>query len=563
MTTEATSSPTDVPLGTLVRRTWRVPRENGTALISPAWSELPALVPRNQSAIEATGTVEVQGKTLETLRQQARDEALNVAVDYTTNVLQLPSPVGSLSGPLIVGGHQPELFHTGVWAKNFAVARLAQRTGGVPLQLIVDQDTLNSTALRIPAGTRSTPALASVDFDSNHPRSPWEEAAILDSEVFANFAQRVVDGLATWDYRPLIADVWPMAVQQAQRNGRLVDALTAIRAATERRWGAGTLELPMSRWWTQPASLWFMAHLLAHHRRMVDVYNTVVREYRLANRVRSRAHPVPDLAQQDDWYEAPFWIWQAGDPRRDRLFARQVGAELQLRDSRRTIGSLPIDEQRSAADAVRTLQQLSREGWKFRTRALTTTWAARMLLADVFIHGLGGAKYDEMTDALIGRFWGCRPPAFATVSATIHLPLGEPFPETAATVGARRHALGDALHNPERHWDGAWPDTVLSLVAEKQRWLASANQSTAPMTTRQRRAENHRRDQRLREIRRQLDQFAEPVLRRLHREYEEAVSRLAANRILRRREFSWVLYPETELRAMIDKLFPMDSTHGP
>ncbi len=560
MTTKVSSPSTEVPPGMLVRRTWRVPRENGTALIAPSWAELPALIPENAQRFTAADNVDVQGKSLAELRRQARGEALHTAWEYTSDVLQLPSSVACMmcmNGPLIVGGHQPELFHTGVWAKNFAVARLAKQVGGVPLQLIVDQDTLNSTALKIPAGAHGCPALAGVDFDGPHSRSPWEEAPIVDATLFESTARRVSNALAPWGYRSMIGDVWPTAVQQSQRTGKLVDALTAVRAATERRWGAGTLELPMSRWWTQPASLWFTAHLLAQHRRLADQYNTVVREYRVANRVRSRAHPVPDLARQDDWFEAPFWIWQAGDPRRDRLFVRQAGTQLELRDSRRTVGTLPLDAQRSAADAVVVLQQLSQQGWRLRTRALTTTWAARMLLADVFIHGLGGAKYDEMTDALIGRFWGCRPPEFATVSATIHLPLGEPFAETTKTVGARRHALSDALHNPERHWDGAWPDAVLSLVAEKQRWLATANSETATLTTRQRRAENHRRDQRLREIRRQLGQLAAPVLERLRDEYDAAVGRLAANRILQRREFSWVLYPEAELRAMIDKLFPI------
>lgn len=558
MTLAATSPPSEFPPGTLIRRTWRVPRTHGAALIVPGWSELPALVPRNAQRFSVADTVDVQGLSLRALRKQAREEALRTAAAYTTDVLQLPLPTESTDGPLIVGGHQPELFHTGVWAKNIAVARLATRTGGVPLQLIVDQDTLNSTTLKIPIGTRSAPALSSVDFDGPHPRSPWEEAAVTDPALFESTRQRVVDAVAPWGYRPLIADVWPVAVRQVQRTGRLVEALTAVRAATERRWGAGTLELPMSLWWTQPASLWFTAHLLAHHRRLAELYNAVVREYRVANRVRSRAHPVPDLAQQDGWYEAPFWIWRAGDLRRDRLFVRQSGAELQLHDSQRTIGALPLDEHRPATDAVTVLQQFSQQGWRLRTRALTTTWAARMLLADVFIHGLGGAKYDEMTDALIGRFWGCHPPDFATVSATIHLPLGAAFPETVQTVGARRHALGDALHNPERHWEGAWPDTVLSLVAEKQRWLAFAKVNDTTLTTRQRRAENHRRDQRLREIRRQLAQLAAPVLNRLQSEYDEAVARLAANRVLQRREFSWVLYPEAELRRILDELLPVN-----
>jgi hypothetical protein len=532
-----------------------VPRTHGAGLIVPPWDNLPSLVERNSERFARARSVDVQGLTLAELRQQTQQSARQLATKYVSEVLRLPVQDWPSHGPFIVGGHQPELFHAGVWAKNFAVAKLAQRVGGVPLQLIVDQDTLNAQSLKVPVGTRSSPALTSIDFDAAHPRSPWEAASVLDAVIFDSFGERVTQAMSSWGIRPLLADSWPIAVEQARQTNNLAHALTALRAATERQWGAGTLELPLSRWWSQPEPLWFMAHLLAQHRRLLNIHNDVLKEYRVANRVRSRAHPVPDLARQDDWTEVPFWVWQSGDLRRERLFVRQVAGEVQLRDSHRTIGSLPLDENRPAADAVVVLQQLSAEGWRFRSRALTTTWAARMLLADVFIHGLGGAKYDEMTDALIGRFWGCLPPEFATVSATVHLPLGEPWSEDRETVGRKKHAWQDGQHNPERHWDGAWPDAVLSLAAEKQRWLATADDISPTLTPRQRRAENHRRDQRLREIRRQMLTLAEPVVQRLHRNYDDAVAHQAANRILQRREFSWVLFPEDHLRPMFERLF--------
>ncbi len=551
------STPSPAP-GALIRREWRVPRENGAALIAPAWSDLPALHATNQQHLQTACGIDVQGRSLCALRNQAQRDAVSTAVEYTTGVLQLPLPLNCFAGPFVVGGHQPELFHTGVWAKNFAVSRLAERLRGVPIQLIVDQDTVNSASVKLPVGTRLSPALVNVEFDQVHPRAPWEEATVRDFDHFESFAERVTATITPWGFRPVIADVWSVAADQARRTRRVVDALTAVRAATERRWGAGTLELPASRWWSMPTPLWFMAHLLAHHRRLLSIYNEVVKEYRIANRVRSRAHPVPNLLVQDGWYEVPFWVWSEGDARRERLFVRQTGAEVQLRDSQRIIGALPLDEHRSAQDAVAVLQQLTHAGWRFRSRALTTTWAARMLLADIFIHGLGGAKYDEMTDAMIGRFWGCRPPEFATVSATIHLPLGEPWTETVKSVGQKRHSLQDALHNPERHWDGAWPDAVLTLAAEKQRWLASARSIDATLSTRQRRAENHRRDQRLRQIRQQLNQLAEPVVQRLRQDYADAVAHQSANRILQRREFSWVAFPEAPLRAALERLFPSD-----
>jgi len=558
MTSESSArSPRQIP-GTLVRRTWRAPRSAGTGLIVPAWDQLPALINDNHDHFVDAASVDVQGLSLGVMRQQTQTAARSLSTRYLTEVLQLPVPRETSNGPLIVGGHQPELFHAGVWAKNFAIARLAERVGGVALQLIVDQDTLNAAAIKVPVGTRESPALQSVEFDAAQARAPWETATVQSSPLWESFGDRVSAAMSSWGITPLLAERWPIAVAAARRENSMVAGLTALRAATERQWGAGTLELPLSLWWSQPEPLWFMAHLLAHHQRLLVMYNEVLAEYRVANRVRSRAHPVPDLVQQDGWCEVPFWVWHAGDLRRERLFARQWSGQIELRDSQRIIGMLPLSEHRSAADAVTVLQRLSNEGWRFRSRALTTTWLAKMLLADVFVHGLGGAKYDEMTDALIGRFWGCLPPAFATVSATVHLPLGAAWPENAESVGRKRHAWLDALHNPERHWQGEWPDSVLALVAEKQRWLDSANIETSVLSKRQVRAENHRRDQRLRDIRRQLRTLAEPVLRLAQDEYSAARSQLAANRILQRREFSWVLFPEELLRTTFDHLFPVD-----
>lgn len=548
-------SPRQVP-GTLVRRTWRAPRTHGAGLIAPAWEQLPALIEDNRDRFAASADVDVQGLPLGKLRLRTQAAARKLASDYVTDVLQLPAQSWSTSGPFIVGGHQPELFHAGVWAKNFALARLAERVGGVPLQLIVDQDTLNSSTIKVPAGTRESPGLQSLEFDAAQPRAPWETATVQTPSLWESFGDRVTAAMSTWGITPLVAERWPIAVAAARRENSMVAGLTALRATAERQWGAGTLELPLSRWWSQSEPLWFMAHLLAHHRRLLKLYNEVLSEYRQANRVRSRAHPVPDLVVEEGWYEIPFWVWHDGDLRRERLFARQQAGEIHLRDSHRIIGTLPLSEERSAGDAVIELQRLTRDGWRFRSRALTTTWLARMLLADVFVHGLGGAKYDEMTDALIGRFWGSLPPEFATVSATVHLPLGTAWPDDAQSVGIKRHAWLDALHNPERHWDGAWPDAVLALVSEKQRWVAAEPSESASLTKRQLRAENHRRDQRLRVIRHQLRQLAEPVIHRTQQEYNTARSHQAANRVLQRREFSWVLFPEEQLRATFERLFP-------
>ncbi|MFN9917551.1 MAG: hypothetical protein ACK53L_33510, partial [Pirellulaceae bacterium] len=42
--------------------------------------------------------------------------------------------------PLILSGHQPELFHPGVWFKNFLLSSLAARHQAVALNIQVDHD---------------------------------------------------------------------------------------------------------------------------------------------------------------------------------------------------------------------------------------------------------------------------------------------------------------------------------------------------------------------------------------------------------------------------------------
>ena len=51
----------------------------------------------------------------------------------------------------------------------------------------------------------------------------------------------------------------------------------------------------------------------------------------------------------------------------------------------------------AAALAQSPYAGLQTRGIKLRSRALTTTMFVRLFLADAFLHGIGGAKYDEVT----------------------------------------------------------------------------------------------------------------------------------------------------------------------
>lgn len=544
------------------RRPLRAPREAGAVLAIPPLADMPAAIAKNREQI-ATWDVQVLGKPLAELRRMAREEVLAAAerfVGQASSLSAIPRQAGSLPHvPLIVSGHQPELFHLGVWAKNFVLDHLAKATGGIGLHLIVDNDAVSSTRIAVPVGSRESPHIEFIPFDADAGATPWEEARLRDETLFRTFADRVSAALACWPIQPMLSDLWPAAVEQAASLPlpHLSDLLTTVRREAERRLGLHNLELPISQLCETESFRWFVAALLSDPQRTHATYNEVVAEYRRVNRIRNRQHPVPDLAvragnSNGNWLESPFWIWQAGDSRRGRLFVRATASELQLANGGTVVASLPRIDADSAESAVAELRALSSRGWKFRPRALTNTLFARAFFADAFLHGIGGAKYDEMTDRLIARLFGVTPPSYLTVTTTQRLPLGG-WDVTTADVATLKHRFWDFDHTLERHL--APPDhlEIAALFAEKQRLIAEQHTQDALDRRDPRRAshaENDQRRRRFQAINQHLATLAHEARSALAAELHTAQTHLAANAILQSREFSFVLLPWDQVPSL-------------
>ncbi|MGE5194871.1 MAG: hypothetical protein ACM3U2_20455, partial [Deltaproteobacteria bacterium] len=478
------------------RRHVRAPRGDETFVADPPLADAMEIAHRNRERL-GEACADVQGRELGIVRQWARREVLRAAGEYTAELLSAEVPGAGFGGAntrestpaalqqagrcsalpdpatttFYVGGHQPTLFHPGVWVKNFVVGRLAETDRSIGLNLVVDTDTLSGTAVPVPTGRREAPGVAMVPFDEPRPRQPWEEARIVDRALFSSFAERVGKTLGDWGFTPLLAEFWLAAVRRSATSDSLAECLTAARSAWERRWGCANLELPVSRLCTLEPFLWFAAHLLAHLPRFRAVYNEVLHEYRGVNRVRSRMHPVPDLQEVDGWIEAPFRVWRAGDEVRRRVFARQEGGEVRLSDGEDVFAALPLVPGKDACCAVKELQKLSARGIRFRTRALTTTMFARLCFADLFVHGIGGAKYDQMTDRIVARFFGLCAPQFLTLSATLQLPVSG-YPVEPADECRLERQLRELDFNSDRHLARGLSTEAQKLVAEKRRLVA-------------------------------------------------------------------------------------------
>ena len=513
-----------------------LPRNHGSTLCIPSWTATSELVGLNQAEF-AAAQLDVQGMPLARLRDWTRSVLLNEAARYTSSLLGSDVSIGTTE-PLIVTGHQPEFFHAGVWAKNFAAAGLARLHGGTALNLIVDNDTLDDTRLRVPVGPVAAPHIERIPIDADRNSQPWEDATIVDRASFCEFGSRVSALVReSWSYEPLLARCWRAAVRQSEVSNRLCDVLTAARVASEREHGLVNLELPMSRACETEPFRWFAAHLLAHLPRVHSLYNTAVRQYRLAHRLRNNTHPVPDLETRDGWLEAPFWLWRSGDLHRDRPFVRRVGSELELCDGQEVLARWTQSEAGSADVTAAILAQLSQRGIRLRTRALTTTLFVRLCLADLFIHGIGGAKYDEITDRLFEQLFNVTAPRFATVSATFHLPQGGPSLTSIHDERRLRQQLRDLRYNPDRYIAVTPKSTEASLVEEKQGLLASLR-TRRPTALETRRIE---------QINAALVASTTLIEQQLQSECDAMRRHRATDLIRQDREFAWCLHPEGQL----------------
>ncbi|MEX0610693.1 MAG: hypothetical protein WD229_01120 [Pirellulales bacterium] len=541
-------------------RILRAPQGDGEKLIEPPLPSLPEVVVQNRRQL-AQIEYDVQGRSLADLSASARLALVERATAYTREYRDVPDrwrrSASTADVPFLLSGHQPQLFHPGVWYKNFVLGALGRRLNGVAVHLLIDSDLCRSASIRVPTGTLQQPRVEAVPYDQPTAEVPYEERGIRDFATLASFSVRVATLIRPLVREPLVESLWPLTLECNPEQSNLGLRLAQGRHALEATWHSETLELPQSAVCQLPEFAWFVAHVLAHLPRFWSAYNDALAAYRRSHRQRSRAHPVPDLAESDGWLEAPFWIWSADDPQRRPLLARQSGDEIVITDRQSRTIRLALSAERDATMAVEQLQDLSRRGIKIRTRALTTTLFARLVLSDLFLHGIGGAKYDQLTDQIAHKFFGFPLPEFAAVSATLRLPIARRHDERSDERSCIER-LRELRFHPEQFIERNGPaaaeefSRARDIIASKQHWIESGK---TPENARSR----HRAIAAANEA---LQPFVAHLRGQIERQCDEYQQRKRAEAILRSRDYAFCLYPRWHFEKLLRDLPNVDHISG-
>jgi hypothetical protein len=173
---------------------------------------------------------------------------------------------------------------------------------------------------------------------------------------------------------------------------------------------------------------------------------------------------------------------------------------------------------------------------------------ARMLLGDVFVHGVGGGNYDQITDAIIQAFWGVEPPAYVVASATVCLPFPrEHVPRDEVT---RLLYLLRGLHyNPDRHLPAELKaDPVVTRLAEERRACLGRHGKTA--------LERGEIFATIRRINAELEVHLRGAAGEARQALAQAYAMLAAEEVLGARNYAFCLFPQGLLREFYGRALP-------
>ncbi|MCP4267701.1 MAG: hypothetical protein GY777_19400 [Candidatus Brocadiaceae bacterium] len=523
------------------------PKGNREILIKPAHEDIPGLIDLNKERFK-TYDFEINGIPFSRFREQTRPETLKKAVEYTENLQSLCSRINitgeeqiprvNPESPIIQTGHSPALTHPGVMIKHSLVKSISKKVNGIGINMVVDNDACHDNCLNIPNINGLDSSVERIEYLSSLHNLAFEEIRYKDPTQLTTFIENVLKTLRDPDMKNVFNDFMDIVSKLTEETLQSSDLFTYARHAFLLRFDISNLEIPVSVISETDSFLHFFLHITANAKSFVNTYNEKLREYRKLKKISSKANPLPDLMEQGNAVEIPFWIWEGGGKRKNLYASVANDSRISIICENKIVEHFEFDENSNLKNLKR-LRGLISKGIKIRPKAIVNTMYSRLFFSDLFIHGIGGAKYDMITDEIIREFFGVEPPSYATISATLHLPY-KPFDTSKEDIRTLKHVIKDMGYNPDRFAsDEIMEDAGMrSMVSKKEELIAREIND---------RKERHLAFDRIKQLNSLMKEKISSLIKEKEQELEDLEKKLRYNSIVKNREYPFCLYPETKL----------------
>jgi hypothetical protein len=400
---------------------------------------------------------------------------------------------------LIATGHQAQLWHPGILAKDIALDLAAETLGTQRLHMIVDQDANEAWRLDVPWVDGDELKVKAVLLADQKPGVPTGFQPPAET-------RQLQERLAGLD--PALIGVLSDALENLPKCESLAEQIAVVLDRLKKPY-AGDMPVMMV---SDLAGLAVYESIVS---RMLDDAHACATAYNNAVAEHPQAGMTP-MAVGRELVELPMWAVHWNEPRR-RVF-------VDLADS---TPMFVYDDGEPIDCETATLLP----------RALMLTAVMRGYFCDLFIHGTGGLVYDRVTEVWWGAWAGESLAPMAGVTADVFLDLGAPVADRAELDRAvwRMHHLP---HNVDR---------VLGLDGKAVRRKLDLIEHMGDDRARQRRRAGFAE---LHQINRELAEQNPDAIASAKRDLHLARAGVKNARIARRRDWCFALYSPQSLHAL-------------
>ncbi len=439
----------------------KIPEKNGELLCIPSLNLIPHMVKSNKEKFKKYNfTIGYEG--FNEFRKRLREKVILLSEKFTAN-LGIKSHLYNNSDTIVQTGHQPVFYHPGIIIKNLILNKIGMMEGINAINLIVDTDNFKEIAVNIPSYRDGIKIEKEILLSNQYP-IPYEFSTPPSQEAFDLFIESIKNHLSHPEFKNLHAHFnrYINKIGDTQKNFKtLSEFMTAIRRIYEEEIESQYLEIPVSHICDTDEFLLFFLSIAMESEKFTSIYNCHLGRYRKDHKLRYPVNPFPNLKINGEKIELPFWHFFPQGGARGRIFAECADDKINIFFEDRE----GIEFKRNELD--KGIELIKKHGIKIRTKAITLTLFNRMFVSDIFIHGVGGAKYDRITDEIIRDFYKVEPPEFITTSLTLYPTIDSPKEYQEEKIKDMEKKLRDMKYNPERYIEDT-QEEMKTVIKEKE-----------------------------------------------------------------------------------------------
>ncbi len=385
---------------------WVAPKIDGSLLIWPDAASLAEMVRQNKKRLDQAHDVRIFGVSLSELRRASR-----AFLDVADDVL------------LVATGHQSELHHPGVWIKNVVIDELANMIDGRAVHVALDTDAPKHLKLKWPGFA------AALTDDERFGSAAWSSQLAPPTPAHI---EMLIDAATRGEAVGLVSPLLSEFLQRCRRF--LVDQHDAIapldlpamlaNAEHQADWELGLRYSLYTASGLFESTTWatFICHIASDADAFATAYNAALAQYRSEAGITDADRPMPDLLIGDRAIELPFWLDDLDSGIRHRATVGRADGDFVLRlpNGRGEFGFRRDDRLFQTPNAL--IAWLRARRLRLSSRALSLTMFMRLCMFDLFIHGIGGGHYDQVSDRILDGYFGIAAPGFCVATATLFHP---------------------------------------------------------------------------------------------------------------------------------------------